>query len=68
MTVGTQLQQAIADCQSLLGSLNSFSLETEDQNAKQMFQNMVQQQQNVLDNLNARQQYVESEEPSFKQN
>lgn len=67
MTVGTQLQQAIADCHSLVGSLNSFALETQDQNAKQMFQNLAQQQQNVLDNLNARLQYIQSEEPQYKQ-
>lgn len=67
MTVGTQMQQAISSCQSVLASLNSFALETQDQNAKQMFQNMAQQQQTVLDNLNARLQYIQSEEPQFKQ-
>jgi len=68
MTVGTQLQQTVADCHSLLGSLNSFALETQDQNAKQMFQNLAQQQQTILDNLNARLQYVQSEEPQYKEN
>lgn len=67
MTVGTQMQQAIASCQSVLASLNSFALETQDQNAKQMFQNMAQQQQTILDNLNARLAYIQSEEPQFKQ-
>lgn len=67
MTVGTQMQQAIASCQSVLASLNSFALETEDENAKQMFKNMAQQQQAILDNLTARLQYIQSEEPQFKQ-
>lgn len=67
MTVGTQMQQAIAGCESTLASLKGFALETDDQNAKQMFQNMSQQQQTVLDNLNARLQYIQSEEPQFKQ-
>lgn len=68
MTVGTQMQQTIASCESTLSSLRTFSLETQDQNAKQMFQNMAQQQQSILDNLNARLQYIQSEEPQYKQN
>ena len=67
LTVGTQMQQAIASCESALASIKGFSLETDDQNAKQMFQNMATQQQTVLDNLNARLQYIQSEEPQFKQ-
>ncbi|MDY0396650.1 DUF1657 domain-containing protein [Virgibacillus halophilus] len=67
MTVGTQMQSAVASCQSVLADLNTFALETEDKNAKQMFQNMAQQQQTILDNLNARLQYIQSEEPQFKQ-
>ncbi|HLR66262.1 DUF1657 domain-containing protein [Virgibacillus alimentarius] len=67
MTVGTQMQQTIANCESVLASLKGFALETQDQNAKQMFQNMTTQQQTVLDNLNARLQYIQSEEPQFKQ-
>ncbi|PAV31593.1 hypothetical protein CIL05_02740 [Virgibacillus profundi] len=67
MTVGTKMQQAIAGCESSLASLKTFALDTDDQNAKQMFQNMAQQQQTIVDNLNARLQYIESEEPQFKQ-
>ncbi|WP_163969788.1 DUF1657 domain-containing protein [Oceanobacillus halotolerans] len=68
MTVGTQLQQTISSCESALASLHSFALETQDQNAKQMYQNMANQQQMILNNLNARLQYVQSEEPQYKQN
>lgn len=66
MTVGTQMQQTIANCESALASLKTFALETDDQNAKQMFQNMTQQQQSVVDNLNARLQYIQEEEPQYK--
>ncbi|HLS59691.1 MAG TPA: DUF1657 domain-containing protein [Virgibacillus sp.] len=66
MTVGTQMQQTIANCESALASLKTFSLETDDQNAKQMFQSMVHQQQVVVDNLNARLQYIQEEEPQYK--
>lgn len=67
MTVGTKMQQAVVSCESTLANLKSFALDTDDQNAKQMFQNMATQQQTVLDNLNARLQYIQSEEPQFKQ-
>lgn len=61
------MQQTIASCESTLANLHSFSLETQDQNAKQMFQNLSNQQQQILDNLNARLQYIQAEEPQFKQ-
>lgn len=67
MTVGTKMQQTIASAEGVLSNLKSFSLETQDQNAKQMFQNLSQQQQTVLDNLNARLQYIQSQEPQYKQ-
>lgn len=67
MTVGSKMQQTIASCESTIASLHSFSLETQDQNAKQMFQNLSNQQQQILDNLNARLQYIQAEEPQFKQ-
>jgi hypothetical protein len=67
MTVGTKMQQTIAGCESTLANLNSFSLDTEDQTAKQMFQNLAKQEQTILDNLNARLQYIQSQEPQYKQ-
>ena len=67
MTVGTQMQQTIASCESALASLKTFALETDDQNAKQMFQNLAQQQQSVVENLNTRLQYIQEEEPQFKE-
>ncbi|TLS35863.1 DUF1657 domain-containing protein [Pseudalkalibacillus caeni] len=65
MTVGTQMQQTIASAQSVLANLNTFSLETQDKTAKQMFQNLANQQQQILDNLNARFQYIQSQEPQY---
>lgn len=67
MTVGTQMQQTIANCESVIANLKTFALETQDQNAKQMFQNMAQQQKVVLDNLNARLEYLHTEEPQYKE-
>ena len=37
MTVGTQMQQAIAGIQSAAATMKTFSLETQDQQAKMIF-------------------------------
>ncbi len=67
MTVGTQMQQTVASCESALASLKSFALETNDQNAKQMFQQLAEQQQSIVENLNTRLQYIQQEEPQYKE-
>lgn len=67
MTVGTQLQQAIATVQSAAASMKVFSLETQDQQAKQTFQQLAQTLDSAVDTLKGRQQYVEEQEPQYKQ-
>lgn len=67
MTVGTQMQQTVASCESAAASLKSFALETNDQNAKQMFQQLAEQQQTIVENLNTRLQYIQQEEPQYKE-
>jgi hypothetical protein len=67
MTVGTKVQKTIASAESVLANLKTFSLETQDQNAKQMFNSLVQSQQTVVDSLNSRLQYIQNQEPQYKQ-
>lgn len=67
MTVGTQLQQAIASVQSAAASMKTFSLETQDQQAKQTFEQLAKTLDNAVDTLKGRQQYVEEQEPQYKQ-
>ena len=67
MTVGTQLQQAIASVQSASASIKSFSLETQDQKAKKTYLQVAQTLDNAVDTLKGRQQYIESQEPKYKQ-
>lgn len=66
MTVGTQMQQTIANCESAMANLKTFALETQDQNAKQLFQNLAKQQQSIVEHLNARLQYIQEEEPQYR--
>ena len=67
VTVGTQLQQTIASAQSVAASLKTFALETQDQNAKQMFGTLAQNMDNIVSQLQARTNYVSTEEPQYKQ-
>ncbi|MEX2105106.1 MAG: DUF1657 domain-containing protein [Bacilli bacterium] len=67
MTVAIKVQQTIASAESVMANLKSFALETQDQNAKTMFQSLTQSQQTIVDSLNARLQYIQSQEPQYNQ-
>ena len=67
MTVGTQMQQAIAGMQSAAATMKTFSLETEDQQAKNDFKQIAQQLDDSLEILKGRQKFIEEQEPQFKQ-
>ena len=67
MTVGTQVQQAIASIQSASASMKTFALETQDTDAKKDFQSIANDLDNALQTLKGRQQYIERQEPQYKQ-
>ncbi|MDF2883241.1 MAG: hypothetical protein K0R54_3798 [Clostridiaceae bacterium] len=67
MTVGTQMQQAIAGIQSAAATMKTFALETEDKKAKQDFQQITQNLDSALKMLTERQRYIEQQEPQYKQ-
>ncbi|WP_026673182.1 DUF1657 domain-containing protein [Alkalihalobacterium bogoriense] len=67
MTVATQIRQTLAGLKSAQASLETFALQTQNQQAKQMFQNMAQQTQGIVDTITPRLQEIEQEEPQYKQ-
>lgn len=67
MTVGTDMQQAIAGAQSLSASLKQFALSTQDEQAKQLFNSLAQNMDNTVSSLQARFNYISTEEPQYKQ-
>ena len=67
MTVGTQMSKAIATVQSAAATMKTFALETQDQTAKQTFQQIAQTFDDALATLQGRQQYTEEQEPQYKQ-
>lgn len=67
MTVGTQIQQAIASVQSAAASMKTFALETQDPQAKQTFQQLAKTLDEAVMTLQGRQRYIEQQEPRYRQ-
>lgn len=67
MTVGTQMSKAIATVQNAAATMKTFALETEDQEAKQTFRQLAKTFDDALATLQGRQQYVEKQEPQYRQ-
>lgn len=67
MTVATQVKQTIAGLKSVQASFEQFALETENKQAKQLYQDAAQQAQTILQNVEPRMAEIEQEEPQYKQ-
>lgn len=67
MTVASQIKQTVAGLKSAQASLETFALQTENQQAKQLFQQAAQQTQMVVDQISQRLSEIELEEPQYKQ-
>ncbi|KEK22697.1 DUF1657 domain-containing protein [Bacillus gaemokensis] len=67
MTVITKLKQTISGLKSAQASLEGFVLDTDNQQAKQLYQNAAQQAQTIIDSLEPRVQEVQQEEPQHNQ-
>nr|WP_320415626.1 DUF1657 domain-containing protein [Candidatus Contubernalis alkalaceticus] len=65
MTVGTQIQQAIAGVQSAAASMKTCALETQDQQAKKTFEELAQTMEDALTKLEQRQKYIQEQEPQY---
>jgi len=67
MSIATQMQKAIATVQSAAATMKTFALETQDQQAKKTFQQLAQTFDDALMQLEGRQNYIEDQEPQYKQ-
>lgn len=67
MTVGTQVKEAIAGLRGVQSSFEQFALQTENEQAKQMYTQAAQQTETILQNVQQRMQDIEQEEPQYKQ-
>lgn len=66
MTVGEKMHQTMASLESAAASMKTFALDTQDQTAKQMFNDFSGQLENICNSLKGRVNYIEQQEPQYK--
>ncbi|CAI9396090.1 MULTISPECIES: DUF1657 domain-containing protein [Bacillaceae] len=67
MTVINDVKTAVAGLKSAQASFETFALGTENEQAKQLYQDAAKQTQSVLKSLEPRVKQIEQEEPQYKQ-
>lgn len=67
MTTINKLEQALAGSEGLASQLKTFALDTDDKQAKQMFNQLATTMENTAQSIKSRVDYVKSEEPQYNQ-
>lgn len=67
MTTANKLEQALAGAKGLASQLKTFGLDTDDQQAKQMFNQLATTMENTSQSLQSRLDFVKAEEPQYRQ-
>jgi hypothetical protein len=66
MTTGTKLHQCLADAESVEADLKTFSLETQQKQAKAEYAQLAEQMHQTVQRLRAQVNRAEQEEPQYK--
>lgn len=67
MTVISDVKTALAGLKSAQASFETFALSTDNEQAKQLYQDAAKQTQSIVDSISPRVQQIEQEEPQYKQ-
>lgn len=67
MTVITKVQQTLIGLKAAQASFEGFALDTDNQQAKQLYKQCAQQTQSIIDQLEPRVQEIIQEEPQYNQ-
>ncbi|MGG3892177.1 DUF1657 domain-containing protein [Metabacillus fastidiosus] len=67
MTVVKDIQTVLAGLKSAQASFETFSLSTDNQQAKTLYQDAAKQTQSVIDSISPRLHAIQEEEPQYKQ-
>jgi len=67
MTTINKLEKALTSAKGLSADLKTFSMDTDDKNAKQMFNMLSTNAENITQMLQNRVNYVKNEEPQYNQ-
>lgn len=65
MPTGTKLETALASAKGLAADMKTFSLDTDNQEAKQMFNQLADTMENVEQQIQSRLDFVQQEEPQY---
>ena len=65
MPTGTKLETALASVKGLAADMKTFSLDTDNQEAKQMFTQLASTMENVQQTLQSRVDFIKQEEPQY---
>jgi len=66
MTIASQLSQTLANMEGAAANLKTFALQTQDQQAKQLFQQLSQNMEHSVQQLRGRLDYIMQEEPQYR--
>lgn len=66
MTVATQVKTCLASLKSAQSSLEQFALNTQNQEAKMMFENASKATQQIVNEVSTRVGQLENEEPQYQ--
>lgn len=66
MTVISQLRQTLAGLKSAQASFETFALQTDNQQAKELYKQAAEQTQSIIDFITPRLHEIEQEEPQYK--
>jgi hypothetical protein len=67
LTVINDVKTTLAGLKSAQASFETFALGTDNQQAKQLYQQAAQQTQSIVDSISQRVQEIEQEEPQYKE-
>jgi Protein of unknown function (DUF1657) len=67
MTVISDVKTTIAGLKSAQASFETFALSTDNEQAKQLYQQAAQQTQTIVDSITPRIEEIQKEEPQYKQ-
>lgn len=67
MTVINEVKQTLAGLKSAQASFETFAIQTDNKQAKQLYQQAATQTQAIVDTLSPRIQQIVKEEPQYKQ-
>lgn len=65
MPTGTKLETALASAKGLAADMKTFSLDTDNEDAKQMFNQLASTMDGVEKSLQARLDFVKQQEPQY---